>query len=208
MAAAAGSGFSTATDLADWLVRELDLPFREAHHVTGRIVAAAEASGVAARQAAAGGHAGGRARASPRTCFRVLSVRQFGGEPDQLWGNCATERPQNGASLDKAVGKGPRPGLERIGIDRPRSDRLSRRPYGVATYEQGSTGLMTRSRLQLGVVLGLIALGTFSLSGCGVRGSLEPPPKASPHDRRGRSPARRPDPPKPHEPSILDPLIR
>ena len=35
MAAAAGAGFSTATDLADWLVRELDLPFRDAHHVTG-----------------------------------------------------------------------------------------------------------------------------------------------------------------------------
>ena len=35
MRAAAGSGFSTATDLADWLVREADLPFREAHHVTG-----------------------------------------------------------------------------------------------------------------------------------------------------------------------------
>src|SRR5207302_6381317 len=35
MAAAAGAGFSTATDLADWLVRELGLPFREAHHVTG-----------------------------------------------------------------------------------------------------------------------------------------------------------------------------
>ena len=46
MAAAAGSGFSTATDLADWMVRTLGLPFREAHHVTGRIVAAAEGSGV------------------------------------------------------------------------------------------------------------------------------------------------------------------
>lgn len=42
MAAAAGSGYSTATDLADWLVRELRLPFRDAHHVTGRIVSAAE----------------------------------------------------------------------------------------------------------------------------------------------------------------------
>jgi argininosuccinate lyase len=38
---AAGSGFSTATDLADWLVRRLGIPFREAHHVTGRIVAIA-----------------------------------------------------------------------------------------------------------------------------------------------------------------------
>ena len=44
--AAAASGFSTATDLADWLVRSLGLPFREAHHVTARIVAAAEAAGV------------------------------------------------------------------------------------------------------------------------------------------------------------------
>ncbi|MDE2333820.1 MAG: argininosuccinate lyase [Rhodospirillales bacterium] len=41
----AGSGFATATDLADWLVRSLALPFREAHHVTGRLVAAAERAG-------------------------------------------------------------------------------------------------------------------------------------------------------------------
>ncbi len=42
MKKAAGSGYSTATDLADWLVRELKIPFREAHHVTGRAVALAE----------------------------------------------------------------------------------------------------------------------------------------------------------------------
>ena len=44
---AAGAGFATATDLADWLVRERDMPFREAHHVTGRVVALAEAQGCA-----------------------------------------------------------------------------------------------------------------------------------------------------------------
>ena len=44
--AAAGSGFSTATDLADWLVRVLGMPFRDAHHVTGRLVALAEQRGV------------------------------------------------------------------------------------------------------------------------------------------------------------------
>ncbi|EAP78344.1 argininosuccinate lyase [Roseovarius nubinhibens ISM] len=44
--AAAGSGFSTATDLADWLVRVLDMPFRDAHHVTGALVAMAEGKGV------------------------------------------------------------------------------------------------------------------------------------------------------------------
>jgi argininosuccinate lyase len=42
MKKAAGAGYSTATDLADWLVREAGLPFREAHHVTGRAVALAE----------------------------------------------------------------------------------------------------------------------------------------------------------------------
>ncbi|AUC53470.1 argininosuccinate lyase [Sagittula sp. P11] len=42
---AAASGFSTATDLADWLVRETGLPFRDAHHVTGALVAKAEAQG-------------------------------------------------------------------------------------------------------------------------------------------------------------------
>jgi len=46
MRALAGAGFSTATDLADWLVRVLRLPFRTAHHVTGRLVARAEARGV------------------------------------------------------------------------------------------------------------------------------------------------------------------
>ncbi|MGR3711055.1 MAG: argininosuccinate lyase [Alterinioella nitratireducens] len=43
--AAAASGFSTATDLADWLVRTLDMPFREAHHVTGALVKLAEDAG-------------------------------------------------------------------------------------------------------------------------------------------------------------------
>jgi argininosuccinate lyase len=50
MKAAAGAGHATATDLADWLVRELKLPFREAHHITGRIVALASERGLALEQ--------------------------------------------------------------------------------------------------------------------------------------------------------------
>ena len=46
LAKAAGSGYATATDLADWLVRELNLPFREAHHVTGRLVGEASSRGI------------------------------------------------------------------------------------------------------------------------------------------------------------------
>jgi len=46
MRQAAGEGYATATDLADWLTRTLKLPFREAHHLTGRIVAKAAEAGV------------------------------------------------------------------------------------------------------------------------------------------------------------------
>jgi argininosuccinate lyase len=42
---AVDAGFPTATDLADWLVREAGMPFRDAHHVTGRVVRAAEERG-------------------------------------------------------------------------------------------------------------------------------------------------------------------
>ena len=46
MKKAAGDGYATATDLADWLVRTFNIPFREAHHITGRIVAKASEQGV------------------------------------------------------------------------------------------------------------------------------------------------------------------
>lgn len=47
MRAAAELGYATATDLADWLVREADIPFREAHHITGAAVKLAESKGIA-----------------------------------------------------------------------------------------------------------------------------------------------------------------
>ncbi len=47
MRQAAELGYATATDLADWLVREADIPFREAHHITGAAVKLAESKGVA-----------------------------------------------------------------------------------------------------------------------------------------------------------------
>ena len=50
MRAAAAAGHATATDLADWLVSEANVPFREAHHIAGRAVAAAEAAGKALDQ--------------------------------------------------------------------------------------------------------------------------------------------------------------
>jgi len=50
MKRASGREYSTATDLADWLVRTLDIPFRDAHHITGRIVTLAEEQGVDLRK--------------------------------------------------------------------------------------------------------------------------------------------------------------
>jgi argininosuccinate lyase len=50
MREAAELGYATATDLADWLVREADIPFREAHHITGAAVKRAETDGVALDQ--------------------------------------------------------------------------------------------------------------------------------------------------------------
>ncbi|WP_312796724.1 argininosuccinate lyase [Tianweitania sp.] len=91
MARAAGSGYSTATDLADWLVRTLNLPFREAHHVTGRAVALAEAKKIGLEELALADlqsiHAG-----ITDAVFDVLSVEDsvrsrtsFGGTaPDQV----------------------------------------------------------------------------------------------------------------------------
>ena len=85
MKKAAGAGYATATDLADWLVRTLNMPFREAHHITGRIVARPPRGRVcrshrlplAAMQAI-----------EPRiteAVFGVLSVEHSVDEPHQLW---------------------------------------------------------------------------------------------------------------------------
>ncbi|MFP6745044.1 MAG: argininosuccinate lyase [Alphaproteobacteria bacterium] len=99
MAAATDADFLTATDLADWLVRELGLPFRDAHHVVGRIVRLAEDRGIglaevpleAMREAEAG---------IDQRVFEVLTVERsvasrtsFGGTaPAQVRAAIATAR--------------------------------------------------------------------------------------------------------------------
>jgi argininosuccinate lyase len=73
MRALAESGFSTATDLADWLVREAGLPFREAHHVTGAAVKLAEERGVRLDELPIADLQAIDARIGP-DCFALLSV--------------------------------------------------------------------------------------------------------------------------------------
>jgi argininosuccinate lyase len=85
MREAAARGYSTATDLADWLVRELSLPFRDAHHVTGAIVKLAEGKGLGLEALSLADMQGIEPRITD-TVFTVLSVensvasrRSFGG---------------------------------------------------------------------------------------------------------------------------------
>ena len=91
MRKAAAAGYSTATDLADWLVRVPGLPFREAHEVTGRIVAAAEARRVPLARTHARRNAGNRP-ADHRRCLLGAGGEGIGQEPDQPRRHRAAER--------------------------------------------------------------------------------------------------------------------
>jgi argininosuccinate lyase len=75
MKAAAGAGYSTATDLADWLVRTLEMPFRDAHHITGRVVAAAEQARVPLEKLPLAAMQGIEPRIT-KAVFDVLSVER------------------------------------------------------------------------------------------------------------------------------------
>ena len=98
MKAAAGAGYSTATDLADWLVRTLKMPFREAHHVTGRIVAAAEQNGSAAGGIAPRRHAGDRAAHHQGGVWRALG-RALGRKPGHAGRNRASKCAARGQQM-------------------------------------------------------------------------------------------------------------
>ena len=74
MQQAAGAAYATATDLADWLVRALALPFREAHHVTGSLVKLAEARGIGLEQLSLADMQGIDARIT-QAVFGVLGVQ-------------------------------------------------------------------------------------------------------------------------------------
>ena len=103
MKEAAGAGYATATDLADWLVRTLKMPFRDAHHVTGRIVAKAAEQDLPLAQAAARGDEEDRAEDHAGRVRRAFG-RAFGDEPHQLWRHRAEERPRPGEEMAEDAG--------------------------------------------------------------------------------------------------------
>jgi len=102
---AAGAGYATATDLADWLVRNLDMPFREAHHVTGRVVALASAKGVALEKLSLGALQGIEPRIT-EAVFAVLGVT-----------NSVKSRVSHGGTAPNNVRKAARMWLKRLALD-------------------------------------------------------------------------------------------
>ena len=107
MRLAAATGFSTATDLADWLVREAGLPFREAHHVTGAVVKLAEAEGKALdaltldQLRAIDGRIDQRVYAALSVDSSVASRKSHGGTaPDQVRQRIAEAKATIGTETD------------------------------------------------------------------------------------------------------------
>ena len=113
MKAAAGAAHATATDLADWLAQALHMPFREAHHVTGRIVALAAKRGVGAGEADARRDEKHRS-AHHEQRLRRARRRTLGQEPHLLRRDRARQRAPPGARLAETA----RPGLSNSGPSR------------------------------------------------------------------------------------------
>ena len=97
MRKAAGRGYSTATDLADWLVRELKMPFRDAHHVTGSIVKLAESKAVDLESLSLADMQGVEPKIT-KAVFSVLSVDNSVKSRTSYGGTA----PQNVAKMAKA----------------------------------------------------------------------------------------------------------
>ena len=100
MRASAAAGFSTATDIADWLVREANVPFRDAHHITGRVVALAEARR-AARSTASPSRTSRRSTSASTAASTRCSGRELGRSPHELW----RHRPRQRAAPRPRAGR-------------------------------------------------------------------------------------------------------
>ena len=88
---AASSGFAVATDLADWLVQKLGLPFRDAHHVTGRVVALGRVEEGQARRTLTGRPASHRTQ-NQQGHLQSLDSGKFSGLAQGSWRNSARQR--------------------------------------------------------------------------------------------------------------------
>ena len=155
-AAAAGRGFATATDLADWLVRVAWLPFRRAHHVTGEIVKRAEALGcslaelpLAELQAVE--------PAITAEIYDVLEPRPFGRQPRQLWRHRARAGPRRDCRGKAEFGK--------VTCERSR----------LRDYPSRRSAAVRRIAIRACSAIALMLLALI-VADCGKKGPPQPPP--------------------------------
>jgi argininosuccinate lyase len=106
MSAMAGDGYSTATDLADWLVRELNIPFREAHHITGTIVGKAAAANKPLHRLSLGEMQAVEKRIDERV-FSVLSVAKSVASRTSYGGTAPKNVRREAKRWLKKLGSGP-----------------------------------------------------------------------------------------------------
>ncbi len=179
----AGAGYSTATDLADWLVRALNLPFRDAHHVTGRLVGLAAERKIGLEKLVARGHARRRA-AHHGGCVRRSRRRAIRPQPHELRRHRPGERAEAGEALARAPAQGAAGTAAAGGArDAGGSDAGRPRPRGLASVNLSRYGAGRVSRFsmiptvsasgRLALLAGIIVV---SLAACGRRGPLEAPP--------------------------------
>ena len=173
MKEAAGAGYATATDLADWLVRTLKMPFREAHHVTGRIVAKAAETGLPLHKLPLADMQEDRAAHHARrcsTCCRSIARSAAG--------------PAIGGTAPKNVRAQAKKWLKTAGaraeLNRRwsmRSERASQMTHNLLCVREISESQLSRpNRLPFSLaVIGALALA-LSLAACGRKGALDPPP--------------------------------
>ena len=181
MKAAAGEGYATATDLADWLVRTLKMPFRDAHHVTGRIVGEGVETGVPLHELPLKDMQAIEPRITEGGAGRAVGG-SVGEKPHQLWRNRAEKRAGAGQGVAQAAGKGAKVGLSLQNSaaiswsSRPRQNRAifvwCRRIGDFVVNRK----LRPTFRDGPSSCLGVAAL---ALGGCGRKGGLDLPPNAA-----------------------------
>ena len=152
MREAAASGYSTATDLADWLVREADVPFREAHHITGRAVKLAEERGCGLAELPLDDLQGDRSAHRPARVRRAQR-RGVGRQPHQLRRHRAGAGPRadrEGEGGARALGfrlpLRERAQAQRVQSDEPRRVALV---VGAAAFLEGHQVLVVERMLAL-----------------------------------------------------------
>ncbi len=164
MRRAAEAGYSTATDLADWLVREAGLPFREAHHVTGRVVAEAEKRKVALSKL-------------PLDSLKAIHTAITAKALDMLSVEASVaSRTSEGGTAPKSVQKAARAWVKRLAAETPRPAQTRngvRRRAAFAIVARDGETMPIRTLI-------IIFLAASALGGCGRHGDLEPPNAVAP----------------------------